>query len=119
MDEDGFSSFYPTQRAIAFIGQLELPGIPHTLKRVEIGYVLNRLKTQIKSVLVSHRRDGAVLWKYPIEGPAAGSVVPLTPRAPKPQEPQPSRVKPRNRSGAFEKRRMRKDNQSDEGGDGE
>ena len=93
MDQKGISRNYPTQRAIFFSNQLELPGIPYGLGRVDIGYVLNDIKTSIVEILVSYR---AGAWKYEILPPATATVVPLIPKASLSRSPL-SRVRPRKR----------------------
>ena len=73
MDEDGFSQNFPTRFSLDYNEQLELPDVPSTI-RVDIGYVLNDLKTEIEKVLISRRDGNRILWKHEISERVAAEV---------------------------------------------
>lgn len=70
MDKRGYSQNFPTQRTMDFYRQLEMPGIPSGI-RVDVGYVLNVLGTEINQIMVSYRDGNSVVWTDEIREPSA------------------------------------------------
>jgi hypothetical protein len=90
---------YPTEGAIAFSGQLPLPGVPKG-PRVVIGYQLNELETELTSGSVIFLVGRKVMWDYEIsKNTAGGVVIPMfderqkPPRAPRVRPKQPKQPK--------------------------
>jgi hypothetical protein len=77
LDQDGLSRNYPTQRSLAFNANESLEGIPATALRVDCGYQLNELQTEIKAVLVVHRSGAHAAWSFSIDAPADVIVLPI------------------------------------------
>ena len=65
LNRDYLSANYQTQRAIGFNEQLDLVGIP-TIARVDVGYILDELKTRIEELAFVCRSGNTIAWKYPI-----------------------------------------------------
>lgn len=77
LDETGLSRNYPTPRAVAFnTPQLDLPDISSSALRVDVGYNLNPVQTEIERVLVSHRSGDELVWCYELR-PSEKGTVPL------------------------------------------
>jgi len=65
-NEQGMSSNYPTQLAMAYHDhEQDLFGLPE-VQRVEVTYVLNQLQTEVDRILVVGRLKNAVSWQYDI-----------------------------------------------------
>lgn len=98
MDEQGLSRNLPTERARKI--NLGLPIQEEELTeavRVDVGYQLNDLKTEIEQVLISHRRGDRAVWKYAIQGDGNTLVLPFYPEDQGPDlEEGGSFVRPRN-----------------------
>ena len=77
LDSKGFSQNYPTQTALGFNAQLEIPGVP-SLLRLDVGYVLNDIGTSISRVLVVCRSGNTVRWLDEIDPPTTATVTPLS-----------------------------------------
>jgi hypothetical protein len=91
-DENGLGANIMTQAVLAFVDpQMNLPGIPEELAKVEVLYSLNALETQINSVTVVARNGDRELWSYVIEDRRGGTVLPL-PLAPAPSPAEPDVV---------------------------
>jgi hypothetical protein len=79
LSEDGFPSNYPTQAALSFSRQPELP-LMGDFARVTVGYVLDRLGTNVASVSLTCFHGTAVLWSFELpQRRAQPVVVKLTP----------------------------------------
>lgn len=79
--EDGVSTNYPTQAALAFHDhQQPLTGVP-VVHRVEVVYVLDLLESNIQDIRVVARNGNRVHWHYSLL-PAATSKLPPKTRAP-------------------------------------
>ena len=63
-DSDGYTNNYPTQTALKFHD----PQIALDLQitKLEVGYVLNQGETDIKNILVIHRHNNTVKFKYSV-----------------------------------------------------
>ena len=89
LDDEGLSHNYATSRAVAFnTPQLDLPDIPSSALRVDVGYILNPLRTAVARVLVAHRMGDELDWCYELPPSAEGTeplplVVPAVPAGPK------------------------------------
>ena len=76
LSEDGLPRNYPTQTALEFAQQPELPGM-FDFARVTVGYELNRLGTGLASVSASCLDGPAVRWRFELsERPAKIAIVP-------------------------------------------
>ncbi|MBK8133657.1 MAG: hypothetical protein IPK48_13485 [Gammaproteobacteria bacterium] len=76
-NDKGLGSNIQTQATLGFVDQqYELPGLPNVHK-VEVVYVLNRLQTQIKQVLVAARDGNVCLWNYVLAHEATAEIIPL------------------------------------------
>ena len=63
-DSDGYTKNYPTQTALDFHDpQIELD---LKITKLEVGYVLNQDETDIKDILVIHRHNNTVKFKYSV-----------------------------------------------------
>lgn len=68
MDGSGLSRNYPTKRARRYL--LNLPIEEEELReavRVEVGYCLNELETEVAQQWVVHRRGERIVWKYGLQ----------------------------------------------------
>jgi hypothetical protein len=74
MNEDGITRNYRTRRARWYNGQLPLPECPEPI-RIDVGYVLNDLKSRIDRILVSCPDGRGVRWVYALTESA--TVLPL------------------------------------------
>jgi hypothetical protein len=80
LDKENRTRNYPTQQALAFMQQLDLPTIP-SLARLVVGYRLTNLETELESVFVVCPNGLSNAWGMELKPPAiGGNVVPLTPR---------------------------------------
>lgn len=59
-------SNYPTDHAVDFAAQLNLPGI-QPAARVTVGYILNRTQTEIVAILVTYCIGNRIEWIIEIE----------------------------------------------------
>lgn len=78
LDENGLSKNLQTDRAKKI--NLGLPIEDEELTeavRVDVGYQLNDLKTEIDQVLISHRNGNRLIWKYAIKEDGNTLVLPL------------------------------------------
>lgn len=91
MNQDGLTKNYPTRRARTYNDQLPLPECPEPI-RVDVGYVLNELKTGIDQTLVSCPDGEGVRWVYAMTESA--TVLPLFPEMEQ-EEVRRSLVRPR------------------------
>lgn len=71
---------YPTQTNLAFYAQHELPGIPASLPRLEIGWREDNLRLALGSLHVIMRVERRVAWSIPIHE-ERGGVLALQPTA--------------------------------------
>ena len=93
-DDNGLGSNIETEATLDFVEQQqELPGIPDVHK-IEVVYMLNKLRTQIERVVVVARDGDVRLWSYVIVPETTAEVVPLP--ATKPQPERGARIKIRN-----------------------
>lgn len=87
MDRGGNSSNIVTQTQLDWREQLEIPGVPAELPRIEVGYVPDALETGFVSLLVTHPDGEGVAWVYDIpsadeQGMGAGVDLRITPDLP-------------------------------------
>lgn len=76
-DENGLGSNIETQATLDYIEQqLELPGVPDVHK-IEVVYVLNKLRTQIDRIAVVARDGDVRLWDYVLAPVTTAEIVPL------------------------------------------
>ncbi len=68
------SSNIPTLQVIAYLEQLELPGMPPAAIRLQAGYLLNGLQTAIQGVYVTCPSGSEIAWHWEI--PAAEAALP-------------------------------------------
>jgi len=68
LSEDGSSRNYPTERAEALRRNEPLPGIPDGATYVDVGYVLNPLRTGISLVQVVRLCDSQLVFSIPASG---------------------------------------------------
>jgi len=74
---DGVPRNYPTQTALTFARQPELPHM-FDFARVTVGYELNELGTELTSVSANCFNGPCVVWRYELpERPARCAVVPI------------------------------------------
>ena len=84
-DDGGLGSNIQTEATLDFVEQQqELPGIPNVHK-VEIVYILNKLRTQIERVVVVARDGDVRLWSYVIAPATTAEIVPLPVAKPQPE----------------------------------
>jgi hypothetical protein len=77
LDRSLLSSNYQTPRAIEYNDTgLHLPGIGVPALRVDIGYRLNVVETNIDAVFVVRRKRKRVLWAFDLARLVAGDVLP-------------------------------------------
>lgn len=93
-DDNGLGSNIETEATLDFVEQQqELPGIPNVHK-VEVVYILNKLRTQIERVVVVARDGDVRLWNYVIVPETTAEIVPLPVANPQPE--RGPRIKIRN-----------------------
>lgn len=66
--KNGRSSNYPTDHAVDFAAQMNLPGI-EPAARVTVGYILNRTQTEIVAILVTYCIGKRIEWVIEIDEP--------------------------------------------------
>jgi hypothetical protein len=77
LSDEGVPSNYPTQTALAFARQPELPHM-FDFARVTVGYELNELGTELTSVSANCFNGLHVVWRYELpDRPAKLAVVPM------------------------------------------
>ena len=74
LDDAKRSCNIPTQMALDFRGQQEIPSIPSTL-HLEAGYVLNRLQTDIEGIYIVCPSGDNIRWVWELANPGLGNVV--------------------------------------------
>lgn len=74
LDNEMKSRNYPTQQALAFMDQLTLPGIP-VAARLIVGYQLNELQTNIKSILVTCPNGSQIDWHSELKGETSENLI--------------------------------------------
>lgn len=67
LNDDKMPNNIPTQQALDFMEQLELPGMPHIIRLV-VGYELNKLQTGIQAISVTCPRGTKKEWHFELEG---------------------------------------------------
>jgi len=67
LDEDKLSCNIPTQQALEFLGQMELPYMPPKATRLIAGYELNSLQTAINAVSITCPNGSRNEWYYDLE----------------------------------------------------
>jgi hypothetical protein len=77
LDAEGLSSNYPTPRAQRFNANLALDGIPPQAIRLDVGYQLNDLQTEVANVLVVRRRRKKVQWSFSLDARPEVVVLPI------------------------------------------
>jgi hypothetical protein len=76
-DDNGLGSNIETEATLDFVEQQqELPGIPNVHK-IEVVYILNKLRTQIERVVVVARDGNVRLWNYVIAPATTAEIVML------------------------------------------
>lgn len=84
-DDNGLGSNIETEATLDFVEQQqELPGIPNVHK-IEVVYILNKLRTQIERVVVVARDGDVRLWNYLIAPVRTAEIVPLPVAKPQPE----------------------------------
>jgi len=84
-DDNGLGSNIETEATLDFVEQQqELPGIPNVHK-IEVVYILNKLRTQIERVVVVARDRDMRLWSYVIAPATAAEIVSLPVVKPQPE----------------------------------
>ncbi len=84
-DDNGLGSNIETEATLDFVEQQqELPGIPNVHK-IEVVYILNKLRTQIERVVVVARDGDVRLWNYLIAPVTTAEIVPLPVAKPQPE----------------------------------
>ena len=84
-DDNGLGSNIETEATLDFVEQQqELPGIPNVHK-IEVVYILNKLRTQIERVVVVARDGDVRLWNYLIAPAMTAEIVPLPVAKPQPE----------------------------------
>ncbi|MBI3568918.1 MAG: hypothetical protein HY084_12035 [Gemmatimonadetes bacterium] len=82
----GKSRNFPTLTNLAFYSQLEIPGIPASCPRAEIGWREDALRLGLEALEIV-MRDGATLaWRYSILDQGGASVTPLIAPNPTPRQ---------------------------------
>lgn len=66
IDVLGLSRSYPTPRVVAYYDHDEPTTLWPPVHRVEIGYVLGSLASQIRDIYVVGRDGDVIAWKYPV-----------------------------------------------------
>src|ERR1039458_2691560 len=82
VNRQGLSRNYATQTSLRFYGQIEIPGIPATCARAEIGWREDEVRLGLAALEVVMRDGKAVAWHYSILEEGATSVVPIVPATP-------------------------------------
>jgi hypothetical protein len=81
LGDEGMPSNYPTQTALEFSCQPELPHMPE-FARITIGYELNGLGTELTAVTANCFDGPNIVWRYDLpERPAKRAVVSLKKKA--------------------------------------
>jgi hypothetical protein len=97
LDEDGFGRNYPTQTALSFERQENLPGIP-VEPRLHVGYTLNPAGSSIGRVLLSHlHKDKRKAWVTELRDDSTAAVRSLVTTTSQPQMPVKRRVQAKNK----------------------
>lgn len=75
IDPDGYTRNYPTQAALGWLDP-ENDLFPNTVRRVEVGYILDPTETGIEDIRIVHQHLDQVSWQYSILNEAS-EVIPL------------------------------------------
>jgi hypothetical protein len=75
LDDGGFPSNYPTDRATDYELCLDLPGIPPAPQRLWFGYRPNKLQTKLDAVLITNTVGKRLVYEVILDEPNEGIVV--------------------------------------------
>lgn len=79
LDADGRSRNYQTRRARLYNENYPIEGIAPSAIRVDVGYKLNELQSEIAAIEVSHRSGNKIAWRFSLDQPAEAIVIPIQP----------------------------------------
>ena len=66
LDRRGRVRYIPTHQSTMYFLQEELPGFPSQVLRLNAGYQLNELQTEIANMFITYQKGSDVEWSFPV-----------------------------------------------------